>query len=780
MGRVVAESFAQRFEALFNFILRTQKDLTLFAKRAQSLRDTMSSRCALRSLRVTTAVVFGYLCAGELLPLPVLKASHRVLKGWQRQQVILLSVLSCFPLLLSRASRKIGYSYTGRDSNISALWIFAAVNIIPIMAAAVTTHWLLLSDNCPLFLEKDCKYMSTLLDVIGLVTSRLARLNLGISLLLAARGKSTWLFGMTGGLLGFSETIPLHRAAGWWCVAQSAIHSIAYVSFYLHEGGMQSLRDYCFPVPLPDKLNRLGLVNMFGLLGCLAALAIALPALPWVRCRYYQIFQRLHLPVAALFVLCCALHDLPILLFAAPGLADWYFGWREPCVRRRLPARARVLHGTSGPWVELTVDCDEIIASTALGNQAPRGQWVWMRVLPLGREYHPLSVAHISTSSSEGKSEVKLSMIVSSKAGNWSGALVNLANKDHQNTSTFEAEVSGPYPCGGRWSLLDSEVKGLKKVVNRAGNDHKEFLLLLAGGTGITGWLQALRVASDGSVSGHRRCRIVWCVQTEADYLALAGWLPCHQILDKKQENSRFNWDQAERKKLFDVTVFITRCGARDASVSAMKFMNMSVQNPVFMTEAHKKGRSDCNIGDKSFIPSINTPSGVSFASAIIGIFVQQFIWWDWLAHDTVGLPQTLTGLALKKRALPIALIIGCMVLTTVLSPCIIKMARSVALCLHQQKWFRVLIWRELSYEKVGNDDDKNYVYYDNDEEKGIFAGSHSPTEDERLSGTIELKELQLHEGPKQHKPEQLSYLYPNEDILERRQKAKRFRGIRW
>ena len=61
----------------------------------------MTSRVSLRCLQAATALVFAYLCAGELLPLPVLKiARERVLQEWQRQQVILLALLSCLAVLV--------------------------------------------------------------------------------------------------------------------------------------------------------------------------------------------------------------------------------------------------------------------------------------------------------------------------------------------------------------------------------------------------------------------------------------------------------------------------------------------------------------------------------------------------------------------------------------------------------------------------------------------------------------------------------------------------------
>ena len=92
-------------------------------------------------------------------------------------------------------------------------------------------------------------------------------------------------------------------------------------------GWMADVVEELLPVPSLGKLNRLGLVNMFGLLACFSCLGLVLSAIPSVRRARYHIFQRLHLSVAMMFVLCCALHDLSILLFGIPGLADWYLGY---------------------------------------------------------------------------------------------------------------------------------------------------------------------------------------------------------------------------------------------------------------------------------------------------------------------------------------------------------------------------------------------------------------------------------------------------------------------
>ena len=54
------------------------------------------------------------------------------------------------------------------------------------------------------------------------------------------RGESGWLLRATGGWLGLPEAVSLHRDAGWWCAAQSALHSAAYLAFYPLSGRLRT------------------------------------------------------------------------------------------------------------------------------------------------------------------------------------------------------------------------------------------------------------------------------------------------------------------------------------------------------------------------------------------------------------------------------------------------------------------------------------------------------------------------------------------------------------
>ena len=140
--------------------------------------------------------------------------------------------------------------------------------------AAVMTLWFPQSDSARPNSSGPCDTLAILMDTIGLVSARLARLNLGISLVLSSRGVSSWVLGASASQLGVAESIPLHRVAGWWCVFQSVLHSVSYFLFYLETGGATSLWLNCFPATYDDAtlmranltrvdypLNTMGLVN---------------------------------------------------------------------------------------------------------------------------------------------------------------------------------------------------------------------------------------------------------------------------------------------------------------------------------------------------------------------------------------------------------------------------------------------------------------------------------------------------------------------------------------
>lgn len=563
-----------------------------------------------------------YLCLGELLPLPVAELLHVTFGDSTVQQALLVSIICCLAVLLATCG---GVGGCGGCGGLTSVFLLAMLNLAPPLAAGVATNWSLMSQNCPSH-GAGCGQVGVLLDVVGLVAARLARLNLGACLLFAANGESTWLLGATG--IGYAKAMPLHQAAGWWCAGQSALHSVAYILFYLYTGG--GLRSLWLNIFTESESfttwNRTGLINGFGVLALMASLALVLPALPWLRRRCYELFQLLHLPLAALFVVLCALHDLPILLFAAPGLAGWYLGRRGPdnisgCgYSRKLPAKARLLPGTSGPWVELVVSCD---VPPSRASSAPCGQWVSVRVLSLGREAHPLSV----TTSATGNAG-ELTVVVSARSGDWSLALAALAQPSQPEVPRkLEVEVAGPFPfgCGGGgWSLTGAERR------------DEPALFLLAGGTGVTGWLPALSCSQQRQQQRQQSCHLVWCVRSEADYLALADRLPPSGVG-------------------VSVTVFVTQPAA-EASGEPVRIaavegaLVVDAAGPTSLPE----GGGD---GDGSKRSSMAL---VSLAAALVGVLAS---YWGYEYRNPGDM--TMGVYVMVRRCLPVVLVFASMAVTT-------------------------------------------------------------------------------------------------------------------
>lgn len=573
---------------------------------------------AARSLTVVTGLVFAYLCLGELLPLQALQRVDWLERSWLKHQIVLLSVLSTLSVMLANfhnaasASRLINHAPSADE-------LLLAINLVPIIAAVGAAIIVLLSQPCVREASDGavhCDSLGIFLDSVGYISARLARLDLGISLLLvSSHSESGWLFGATGGLLAYPEAVLVHRTAGWWCAGQSMLHSSAYLGYYLHT---HSVWTDCFPVALPaNEMNRIGLINFFGVCAFLILLVQVLLAIPWLRKGCYHIFVLLHLPLAMGFVLCCALHDLPILLFALPGLAGLYLdksGTTSRFCRQqlRLPATARLLPGTSGPWVELRIDCQKV---PGLSNStASGGQWASVSVLPLGKEAHPLSVAVYTIR--ERERALELCAVVSSQAGDWSRALATFS--EEQLASSFEVEVAGPFPVGlGNWEWSSADIKGHKHPA----------LLLLAGGTGLNGWLPGLATAARTG----RRCRLVWCVRKAEDYHALALRLPPTGAVE--------------------VTVFITRATAT------------AKQQPLVSIPCD---RQICS----GSLPDLWQQSNrfVSLTATIIGLAVCYvlapavgFVHYSPAAHSMVEY-------AWEQRFLPIAFTVAAMVLATALA----------------------------------------------------------------------------------------------------------------
>ena len=61
-----------------------------------------------------------------------------------------------------------------------------------------------------------------------------------------------------------------------------------------------------------------------GLIGTLAAIALAMFSLPRIRRARYDHFYIVHVPAAALFIVMGAVHEFEMQLFVVPGLVTYF------------------------------------------------------------------------------------------------------------------------------------------------------------------------------------------------------------------------------------------------------------------------------------------------------------------------------------------------------------------------------------------------------------------------------------------------------------------------
>ena len=187
-------------------------------------------------------------------------------------------------------------------------------------------------------------------------------------------------------------------------------------------------------------------------------------------------------------------------------------------------------------------------------------------VKQLGPESHPFDVASMVRCSGISVNGqiiarpcLKVSAIVSAKAGDWSAALAALVN--HETSLQLEIDINGPFPSGGsNWILPGLYLSDMPSTVSSRDHDAPA-LLLLAGGTGITGWLPALEAVRNGNIAIRQQTHLVWCVKTEADYLALSDRLPQPMCAAENQEPNA--GDGNDRDGAFRISVYVTSRATR-------------------------------------------------------------------------------------------------------------------------------------------------------------------------------------------------------------------------
>ena len=96
----------------------------------------------------------------------------------------------------------------------------------------------------------------------------------------------------------------------------------------------------------------------------------------------------------------------------------------------------------------------------------------------------------------------------------------------------------------------------------------------------------------------------------------------------------------------------------------------------------------------------------ISIAAVIIGLFAQHVIWSGWLVRNNLlGSPQTIIGLTVVHRVLPIALVIGCMMVTMKAVRYIIAITPSLVRSCNKLWWWCQSTMRGTLYMQLGNYD---------------------------------------------------------------------------
>ena len=254
------------------------------------------------------------------------------------------------------------------------------------------------------------------LAFMGIVTGRAAAIYLGMMLLVISRRSvfSEW------HSLDYTNTIAFHRVVGWWVVAMSLLHSLAFGVFYLERGGWRELLEACLPLARacsnPEDSscwNTLGLVNGFGVVATLFVTILALLSCERVRRAAYNLFYFTHLIASFVFMLFCSLHDFPMAILMFPGLSLYMKD-------RLMASRSRV----SEPEVTAEILCRHGASSVVLltwrsepdSQLMPGTRWVYLNVKSISRlQWHPYSVMQLGD-----RTQVLLK-----STGDWSDALCN-------------------------------------------------------------------------------------------------------------------------------------------------------------------------------------------------------------------------------------------------------------------------------------------------------------------------------------------------------------------
>ncbi|KAH9944663.1 iron reductase [Amylocystis lapponica] len=308
-----------------------------------------------------------------------------------------------------------------------------------------------------------------------------------------------WLVGC-----GYEKLNFLHRLVGRFAILAVNVHGIAYMFVFTSEGSFWK------PLAKPDM--------MWGFIGLIAADILFLLSTSIVRQVCYPLFYVSHVLMAGLFLGAFCLH-MP---WAIPYvvIAGAFYAFDR--VLRLVRSRYTTAHLRTLP--ELGMTRIEVPAVNA-GWRA--GQHVRIKVLSAGMgwlgwaETHPFTIASVS----KGASDEGL-VLMCKKAGDWTGKLFELAKRaDYGEANGLGPRVrviiDGPY--GGPGHSIISSFSGA---------------MFVAGGSGITYALGAVRELMQRASEGRTRVKVIELVWSIPDPASLAPLLPLFTNLLKESEES--------------------------------------------------------------------------------------------------------------------------------------------------------------------------------------------------------------------------------------------------
>ncbi|CAE7948581.1 FRO6 [Symbiodinium sp. KB8] len=342
------------------------------------------------------------------------------------------------------------------------------------------------------------------MEFIGVVTGRAAAVYLAVMLLVISRRSvlSEW------HSLDYTETIAFHRLAGWWVLVMSLLHSLAFVAFYLQRGGWHELLEATIPVALSCKdpedpycWNTLGLVNGFGVVATFAVSILAILSREQVRRSAYNLFYFTHVVLSFLFILFCGLHDFPMVILMFPGLAFYMKDRIVASLTRKelsdVTAEVLCRTGTSNVILLTWNTAPEV-------KFMPGTRWVYLHERGVSRmQWHPYSVIQ-----NGHRAQVLLKGV-----GDWSESLCKQVSQE-----ALKLRIEGPY--------------GKPMAQNSA--SPPRHLLLVAGGVGISPFIDLLSGLQWLEEAGWQQVHLVWAVRGD-EFGGISGAIDWRRLCERAE-----------------------------------------------------------------------------------------------------------------------------------------------------------------------------------------------------------------------------------------------------